>query len=176
MDQIVKFAWANIREPGVADGLAEAIVSRLDLHDYSILGSDEEREFQSNIETDQERRRLLLTAILSRLDLSRVTAFLTAGMRFLVASDVEWLIDRVLSGGTEELNRVEARLIRFAFDMTDQNTIWKLWLACQRNSILRVWVFVRPNRSGLRASQDSARRLSTREGGEGPETHHSAAC
>jgi hypothetical protein len=136
MDGIVRFAWVNLHEPGVATGLATAIVSRIELYDHSILSSDDDREFAREIQHDQERRRSLLKSILPKLDLNGATAFLTDRMPLLAFSDLEWLIDRILSGEVKDSAPVEARIIRLAFDGKDQKLGAKLWSACQANSTL----------------------------------------
>jgi hypothetical protein len=135
MDQIVRFAWDNLNEPGVASGLADAILSRLPLYD-PLLSSDDNHEFAKKVQQDQERRRTLLKALLPQLTVTRATALLTSRFPIVASSDVEWFIDRAVSGEAKESALVEARLIRLAFDGRNRPLVEKLWSACQTNTIL----------------------------------------
>jgi hypothetical protein len=54
----------------------------------------------------------------------------------LAPSDVEWLIDRALSGEAKQSALFEASLVRFAFNSSDQKIVAKLWSACQINATL----------------------------------------
>ena len=135
MDRIVQFAWDNLNEPGVASGLATAVVSRVRLYD-SLLSSDKDREFANKVQQDQERRRALLVAVLPQLSLNGATALGMLRVPIVMPSDVDWLIDRVLLGEANESRLVEASLVRFVFDASDQKTLAKLWSACQTNAIL----------------------------------------
>ena len=135
MDRIVQFAWDNLEKAGVTSALATAIVSRVRLYD-SILSGDEHREFASKIQQDQERRRMLLKAVLPQLSVNVVTALITLRAPIVASSDVEWLIERVLRGEAGESALVEARLVRLAFNAADAITSAKLWSACQTNEIL----------------------------------------
>jgi hypothetical protein len=136
MDQIVKLAWENLNEPGVASALATAIVSRLRLYD-SILSDDDDREFASTVQQDQERRRTLLKALFPQLSVSGVAALTMSRVPAIAFADVEWLIDRALSGEARESALVEARLVRLAFHWGDHRVVSKLWSACQVNAILK---------------------------------------
>ena len=136
MDRIVERAWDNLNEPRVASGLATAIVSRVRLYD-SILSSDDDRKFASKVQQDQDRRRTLLKAVLPKLNVDGVTALITSRVPIVAVSDVEWLIDRALSGEMKESAPVDARLVRLAFDASDQKIVSKLWSACQTNMILK---------------------------------------
>ncbi len=54
----------------------------------------------------------------------------------MAPSDVEWFIDRILSGEAQDSLLVEVRLVRFAFDPRDRQMSDKLWRACQVNPAL----------------------------------------
>jgi predicted NACHT family NTPase len=136
MDRIVEFAWENLNEPGVASGLATAIVSRLRLYD-SILSNDDDREFATKVQQDQERRRTLLTALFPQLSVNGVTALTMSRVPLVAFADVEWLIDRALSGEANETALIEAKVVRFAtHSESGQKVLAKLWHACQTNETL----------------------------------------
>jgi hypothetical protein len=138
MDLIVQFAWDNLGEPGVASGLATAVLSRLSVYD-AIVSRDEGREFATKVQEDPERRRTLLRALLPQVTLNGVTELILRAPIFAV-SDVDWLIDRALSGEANESAFVEAKLIRLAVIWRDgwknRELAEKLWYACKINSIL----------------------------------------
>jgi hypothetical protein len=135
MDRIVQFAWENLNEPGVASGLATAIISRVRLND-SLLSSDDDRTFANKVQQDQERRLKLLKTLLPQLSLNGVTALVMLRVPIVAPSDVDWLIDRVLGGEANGSASVEATLVRCVFDWRDQKAFAKLWAACKTNEVL----------------------------------------
>jgi hypothetical protein len=135
MDQIFRFAWDNISEAGVASGLAAAVLSRLPLYDV-ILSSDDSHEFAKEIQQNHERRQTLLKALLPQLSLNGAPALWMLRVPLVAASDVGWLIDRVLSGEAKESAPVEARLVRLHFDWENRELAEKLWSACQISGVL----------------------------------------
>ena len=135
MDQIFRFAWDNLSEEGVASGLAAAILSRFPLYD-EILSSDAGYELAKEIQRDHERRRVLLKALLPRLSLNGATALRILRVPLVGASDVWWLIDRVLSGEAKESAPIEARLVHHYFDWENRELAEKLWSACQISAVL----------------------------------------
>ena len=137
MDRIIQFAWDNLDEVGVSDGLVTAIVSRMRLHDSIFSDYDDDaREFAKKIQDDHERRRKLLKAILPQVTVDRVSSLLMLRVPIMAPSDVEWFIDRILSGEAQDSLSVEVRLVRFAFDPRDRQMSDKLWRACQLNPAL----------------------------------------
>ena len=130
MDKIVRIAWENLNETGVAAGLATAVLSRLRLFDV-LLSSDDKNEFETKLQEDHERRRTLLKALLPELTVNSSTSLATLRWPVVTASDVGWLIDRVLSGEAKESASAEARLVRLAFDWNNRELASKLWFACQ---------------------------------------------
>ena len=137
MDRIFEFAWDNLDQPGVASGLAAAIVSRLRIYD-ELFSNDHNREFANKVQNDQERRRTLLKALFPQLNEYGLTGLITSHVLPLVASsDVEWLIDRALSGEANETALVEAKLVRFGIHSeSGEKVLAKLWHACQTNEAL----------------------------------------
>lgn len=135
MDQIFRFAWDNLGEPGVASALAKAVVSKLLIYD-AIVSTDDSQEFANKIQEDHKRRRTLLKALLPQLTLDQATALTMSQVPIMATSDVQWLIDRIVSGEAEGSPQVEARIVRLEFDWRNRQTAEKLWSACQINAIL----------------------------------------
>ena len=93
IDRVVLLAWQHLDMPDVASQLAELVLERLHRH-YKILVGARMREV-SFLASDARKRRLLLTAILERLQNPQDVYLLDTGPDGVATpEDFQWLIER----------------------------------------------------------------------------------
>jgi hypothetical protein len=134
MDKIVLLAWENLDHPGVAEGLAGAILSRAVFHDELVSGT-EGNSLREKVAGDDERRRRILERLLPRL--GEIPQWgLYVATRLLAFSDFNWLLQRILSGRFQSSASVEAKLVVYVTDSASPERMRSLWFACQSNEAL----------------------------------------
>ena len=136
MDSIVRVAWDNLDQPEIARGLAQAVLSRMRLHD-SLMSGVSDNGFDAKIQQDTERRRKLLATLLPLLPIDGLGRMAVLGVPLLTASDFDWLIQRILSGDFPSSAQLEAKLVGYVFDWRSRESFDRLYAACQSNEILK---------------------------------------
>ena len=134
MTQIVCMALAHIEQPGVAQGLAAAVISRINIHDDLVPHSENDK--LSRFLSDDERRRKLLEELLPQLALIDPLWGLYGGAKLFAGSDFDWLLQRILAGRSRLSAHFEAKLCLRLIDSSDADQMCSLWHACQSNSIV----------------------------------------
>ncbi|PYT57412.1 MAG: hypothetical protein DMG35_20320 [Acidobacteria bacterium] len=135
MDRLIELAWDNVYEAKVAQEYAAAIISRVKLYDELVSG-DDRVEFAKKVQNDHARRRAVWKELLPRLEVDQVVGLITSRIPLITGADLDWFIERLVSGNASASARVEARLVRFTFDSNNGAHFEKLYNACQANEIL----------------------------------------
>jgi len=139
MDDVVRLAWDNLDQTGIAIGLANAILSRVRIHDQ--LLHDDKKEFRKEWATNHARRQTLLAEILPRLKDNNELFYLThAGAGPVMDEDFLWIINRLVNQESPSSQSIEAHLARRLVDTWNPEQMKILWTACQKNPILNAEV------------------------------------
>ena len=136
MDKIVEFSWPHVEEPEVGKAFADALLSRLKMHD-ALLDGDGREEFYKRVQKEDAWRRAVLNDLLPRLSLIQSGALFTSGRAFLSAEDCTWYVRRVLKNDAPYLAAVEARLARLTLVSDDMPAMNAVYEGCQTNEILK---------------------------------------
>jgi hypothetical protein len=122
---IVELAWENLDEPGVLDGLANIVISRMRMHDRTDL-------VPKAIAKEEDRRRLV-AAVARKLDNpDRDAAMLAWSVSGLVGrEDIPWLLDQLDVTSTEKERRAYAKLIGRLYSLSG----WELHDLVVRSSL-----------------------------------------
>jgi hypothetical protein len=135
MDGIVRLAWDNLNRPGVTEGLAAAVLSRIRLHD-NLLSSFEAGDMKEQMGANAERRRRLLEAVLPQITGLETGVLVTLDVPLLDSGDFEWMLERILSGNFKASAPVEAKLLGFLANINKPEQMRALWYACQASPII----------------------------------------
>ena len=135
MDDIVRKALLNMEGSGVLAALAEAILSRVKLHDQLMSGFDK-GDFDKELRDDHEHRQMLLQELLPRLEENDLFFLDYAGIRVVPEFDLPWLIHRLEAQESLASEKLEAKLVRRIIDTRHPDQMRLLWSACQTNATL----------------------------------------
>ncbi len=134
MDKIALLAWAKLDHPGVAEGLAAAIISRTVFHDELVSGT-EAQNLRKELSKDEKHRRKLLEELFLRIDESNAWGVYCVS-RFVDMSDFDWLLQRICSGRSQSSTSIEAKLLVRVTNPESPDQMRSLWFASQSNEIL----------------------------------------
>ncbi len=116
IDQIVLRAWDEIEGPGIAEVLAQLVITRI--QDYaSMTGPFTQRAWSDRLGADPGRRRRLVQALVSRpaaasMDVGQI---LYCNPPLVTAEDLPWLIGLLDTQGDSMIRTALVRIIRAAF-------------------------------------------------------------
>jgi len=128
INDILQLGWEHIDDGEVCALLAQTVASKLGVYGWfatSIHGND----FQKLIDSDDKRRRILVRALLSRLQ-GEDFAVLHYPLRIANPNDVPWFLNEFGSFDQDEQS-VAIKFLRLTLDrsLTEQMTV--LWNSCQ---------------------------------------------
>jgi len=136
MDKIVEFSWPHVEEPEIGKAFADALSSRLKMHD-ALVDGDGRGEFYKQVQEEHARRRAVLNDLLPQLSLIQSGALFTSARSFLSTEDCLWYVRRVLENEASPLAAVEARLARMTLVSDDMRAMNALYEGCQTTETLR---------------------------------------
>jgi len=92
-DQILEKGWEEIKHPGVAEALGQAILSRLNRH-HEMIAHDRDSKISVEWKNAVDRRRMILKALIPYLPADSVASFwlFTGPMALMTNEDLPWLI------------------------------------------------------------------------------------
>jgi len=133
MNHIIHLALPNMDTPGVSKGLANAILSRVKLHDQLMSDHDQGR-LTAELRTDHSRRQILLRELMPQLtEEDELFYLMHAGVPIVPEFDLPWLIHHLQSGLCGSWEQILIKLIRRIVDTRHPEQMRLLWCACQIN-------------------------------------------
>lgn len=117
LDGVLIKAWNMLDEPGILPLLSDTLGRRMITEHGNIMGDAELT--RSGFLSDERKRRMLLTEMVSKVDNFRDDAFCLSFRFANIArpSDFFWLVDCALAAQTEPKARVWARLCRWNYNI-----------------------------------------------------------
>jgi hypothetical protein len=130
---ILGLAWEHLDDPEVVEAFADTVASKLGIFGW-FANSSRGHDFQALIDSNTERRRILVRALLSRLSPSDVSP-LHYPMQLAMPEDLVWLIGQFGSlTASEQL--VAVNFIRIARDTRNTNHMTALYYGCRLFPVL----------------------------------------
>ena len=135
IDKIMLQAWNHIDLPGVLEAFTKAALSRLK------HGDEIRRDglLKSMLKDSNEERHRVLEAMLhlisdsEELSVSLVYSSITPA---ILSKDFQWMIERLQTSTSKQLQQAWATLIRLVFDWHEPSQSNAILIACQDNPIL----------------------------------------
>lgn len=130
VSEIMLLAWQNLYTPGVLDAFARSVLLRLQRHDSIVKERISGDKFSEVLTADDEKRRLLLGALVPLITDPEKAGFLLMNMGTTMArsKDVPWLLARLLREGDEGRQLVWASVIKSCWNYGDPDQLDLLFL------------------------------------------------
>jgi hypothetical protein len=130
---ILKLAWGHLDDPEVVEAFAKTVVSKLGVYGW-FENSHRALDFQKLIESSDERRRILVRALLSRLTPGNIEP-LNFPVHLALPEDAVWLIDQ-FGPLTEHEQEVAVDFIGIALQINNAQHMTALYFACEKYPLL----------------------------------------
>ena len=138
-DKIMLIAWNHLKHPGVVDGLAKAMVSRLNRDEGHITRFIRDRELKDALTKDDVKRRLLLSALVPLFDnISDVYVLIHYNPAIITNRDFGWVIEQIKTSKYIDHQQRWARVAYHIKDINKVDQIESILSICHANPGIRV--------------------------------------
>ncbi|MEO0532771.1 MAG: hypothetical protein AAF215_02750 [Cyanobacteria bacterium P01_A01_bin.123] len=140
-DSIMLRAWEKLDDPAILSVFAEVIVSKQSQY-AKVIGNYDNISFKEMLQEDDIKRRALIEKCVSVIqDSDRDPYWLSGNSQYSSLTPLErdfaWLIEKLETSNSEQIQRVYAKLINWELDWKSAGQISLVITASQINSVLK---------------------------------------
>lgn len=138
-DQIMLEAWSHIDQPGIVDGLARAMISRIKDDDGNITRFIRDIKFRKELTKDNDKRKLLLSALVPIFnDISKLYILIYYNPEVVTNNDFDWVLEQIQDSKYIDHQQRWARIANNILDIHKADQIESILKLYQANPGIRV--------------------------------------